>query len=650
MGRLDFLKKGALFPDLVQTVEEDTQVDEKEWLGEQLINLRTAFSAMVVVTIPLLTCLAVLNTARGRYMPALFLIGMDLILFWSFYSTRRGLPQEKEYGFYRSVMRGLLFIFLLYLMYDIGVEGRLSRLQWSYLFPIMAFLFLGKKEGLYWSAAFLIVVLSLTAFSNAEMAAGDFKLRYSMSMIALCMVAFSMEYALEVTYFRFVRQRRELRDSENRYREAFEGLRREMAGRQQIQQALAESEEKYRLIFEATFDVIYSIDRELRFTDVSPSMEKTLGYRPDELVGRSIQEVGILAEECIESAFRDIQIVFGGQSIPMRAYTVIAKDGSRRFAEISGAPLIRNGQVTGMISIGRDVTLQKRAEEELRRSHSELEVRVRERTAELEEAVTALRTANRAKSDFLANMSHEFRTPLNHILGFTELVVDKKFGGLNSTQEEYLTDVLHSSRHLLSLVNDVLDLSKVEAGKMELEISEVNLRRLLESSLVMVREKAMKHAIVLTIEGDSIPDRVPADERKLKQVMYNLLSNAVKFTPDGGAAAISARRVFAAGDRWPENGPETGVQHGSKRRLPRGEWVEVSVRDTGIGIAGDDLERIFEPFEQGDNSIGRKYQGTGLGLSLTRRLVELHGGVIRVESEGVGKGSTFRFILPLKRS
>lgn len=238
----------------------------------------------------------------------------------------------------------------------------------------------------------------------------------------------------------------------------------------------------------------------------------------------------------------------------------------------------------------------------------------------------AAENANKAKSEFLANMSHELRTPLNHIIGFTELVVDKNFGELNEIQEEYLGDVLTSSKHLLSLINDILDLSKVEAGKLELDPSEVDLGMLLENSLVMVKEKAMKHQIKMTTDIENIPEMIIADERKIKQVVYNLLSNAVKFTPDGGEIHVAARKVA-------ENAPD--------------DSVEISVKDTGIGLKTEDQDRIFNHFEQVENSASRNFQGTGLGLSLSRQLIELHGGRIWVESKGENQGSTFFFVIPV---
>jgi signal transduction histidine kinase len=242
--------------------------------------------------------------------------------------------------------------------------------------------------------------------------------------------------------------------------------------------------------------------------------------------------------------------------------------------------------------------------------------------------------ANRAKSEFLANMSHELRTPLNHIIGFTGLILDKSFGDLNSTQEEYLNDVEFSSNHLLSLINDILDLSKVEAGKLELLSSQVNLRDLIANSLVMLKEKSMKHGIRLSERMDGIPEEIVADERKLKQIMYNLLSNAVKFTPDGGEVSVTGQ-ICRFDNMEDSDDREQGA-----------DGVKISVSDSGIGLSTEDIDRIFNPFEQVENSASRKYQGTGLGLPLTKNLVELHGGKIWVESEGEGKGATFSFTLP----
>lgn len=242
---------------------------------------------------------------------------------------------------------------------------------------------------------------------------------------------------------------------------------------------------------------------------------------------------------------------------------------------------------------------------------------------ELSNAKNAAEAASRTKSSFLANMSHELRTPLNSIIGFSEVLVDRTFGELNEKQKRYQQHILTAGRHLLSLISDLLDLSKIEAGKMELDPSHCELEEIIRSSLVLIQERAARHALHVDCQfiGD-LGAGIVADERKLKQILFNLLSNAAKYTPDGGAISVVA---------------ECGKDE-----------IIVQVADTGIGIANEDLARVFEEFEQIDSSYAKTQQGTGLGLALTKRLVELHGGRIWAESAGIGKGSTFAFTLPLE--
>ena len=238
---------------------------------------------------------------------------------------------------------------------------------------------------------------------------------------------------------------------------------------------------------------------------------------------------------------------------------------------------------------------------------------IREKSAQLE-------AASRHKSEFLANMSHELRTPLNAIIGFSDVLEQRLFGELNARQADYPRDIASSGRHLLELVNEILDLSKVEAGRMELEPSEFALAETIRAALAFVRERAAGHRVELETVLPEDLGTVVADERKIRQVLLNLLSNAVKFTSDGGRVAVHAVRMV-------------------------GE-IQVSVQDTGIGIAPEDRPRVFEEFRQVGKTSDRSREGTGLGLTLAKKFVELHGGEIWVESE-VGKGTTFRFAIPV---
>jgi len=252
----------------------------------------------------------------------------------------------------------------------------------------------------------------------------------------------------------------------------------------------------------------------------------------------------------------------------------------------------------------------------------ELAASLNRTSAELGRLYKQVETANQHKSEFLANMSHELRTPLNAIIGFSEVLSERMFGELNEKQAEYIGDILSSGQHLLSLINDILDLSKIEAGRMELEFSDFDLPSTIEQTVMLVRERAVRRGITVGRAIDERLGSIRADERKVKQVLLNLLSNALKFTPEGGKIDVRA----AVND---------GV-------------AEISVTDTGVGISPEDQEAVFEEFRQ-VGSASKKVEGTGLGLAISRRFIALHGGKIWVTSQ-VGTGSTFAFTLPLQRS
>jgi two-component system, NtrC family, sensor kinase len=295
----------------------------------------------------------------------------------------------------------------------------------------------------------------------------------------------------------------------------------------------------------------------------------------------------------------------------------------RGYRAVLGVPLLSERRIIGVLVVWRrepgifagDIVnlLQTFA------TQSVLAIRNAQLYRELEEKGRQLEAASRHKSEFLANMSHELRTPLNAIIGFSEVLTERMFGELNEKQEEYLKDIYASGQHLLSLINDILDLSKIEAGRMELELADFDLPAAIDNALTLVRERAGRRGIALHQTVDERLGQIRADERKLKQVLLNLLSNAIKFTPEGGRIEVRAAPVDGS--------------------------VEVSVTDTGVGIAPEDQKAVFEEFRQ-VGTADKKVEGTGLGLALSRKFVELHGGRIWVTSR-VGVGSTFAFTLPL---
>jgi signal transduction histidine kinase/CheY-like chemotaxis protein len=308
---------------------------------------------------------------------------------------------------------------------------------------------------------------------------------------------------------------------------------------------------------------------------------------------------------------------FGGE------FRVVRPGGEVRWVELQ-AGLFRDpgsgGAATGYVGALSDITERKRAE-----SLSEQKEAAEAALSVAEEGRRAAEEVNRAKSQFLANMSHELRTPLNAIIGFSEILQDQTAGGLTPKQARYVDNVLTSGRHLLQLINDVLDLSKIEAGRMTLEYARFAPSLAIRDVRNVVVALANKKSQSIRLD---VPEELPAvegDQGKFKQILYNLLSNAVKFTPEGKAITVSASADEQAGR------------------------LTVAVRDEGIGLRPEHHERVFGEFEQVDSSYARAQQGTGLGLALTRRFVEMHGGRIWVESEGEGKGSTFLFTLPLRR-
>ncbi len=417
----------------------------------------------------------------------------------------------------------------------------------------------------------------------------------------------------------------------------FVGIGRDITERKQYEEALKNSEERFRSIFQLTDVAIWE-------TEFAPFLEKFkqlyhdgvrdflsyLNENPSflrelkkliQIVDMNEASLKLYGADSKDELVDNLDKIFVEESNQVFPEIIEAITSGKNYIETETVRQTLQGEkihiiikiripgdgdaFKNMLITTIDLTSQKKHEEELRKAKVDAEL------------------ANRAKSTFLTNMSHELRTPLNSVIAMSDILLEQYFGELNNEQEDYIRDIRESGQHLLNLINDILDLSKVEAGYSPLEFDTVDMGDLLESSLVVVREKAMKESIELScnINGD-IPGII-ADERKIKQVVFNLLSNAVKFTLNGGSVGIDAEM--------------------------KNDHLEVCVWDTGIGITGDNLNKIFGEFYQAEESLTKKYQGTGLGLSLVKRFVEQHGGEIRVDSEP-DKGSRFCFTLPKEPS
>ncbi len=307
-------------------------------------------------------------------------------------------------------------------------------------------------------------------------------------------------------------------------------------------------------------------------------------------------------------------------------YQLPALRGILHYATLLAVPMVRDGEGIGVITMMRGPQPQPFTDRQIDlvttlADQAVIAIENVRLFREIQETSAQLQIANQHKSEFLANMSHELRTPLNAIIGFSEVLQERMFGEMNDKQSEYIDDIHSSGKHLLSLINDILDLSKVEAGRMELDLATFHLPSAIDNALTLIRERAQRHFITLSSSVDESLGEITADERKVKQIMLNLLSNAVKFTPEGGRVDVLAKRG------------ET--------------MIEISVSDTGVGITPEDQAAVFVEFKQVGSDYTKKSEGTGLGLALTKKFVELHGGKIRLES-APGKGSTFSFTLPLQ--
>ena len=394
--------------------------------------------------------------------------------------------------------------------------------------------------------------------------------------------------------------------------------------RMKLDQRLRDQHYYTRSLVESSIDALATTDPRGIMTDVNKQMEALTGCTRDELIGAPFKNY--FTDPARAEA--GIKRVLSEGKVTNYELTARARNGALTVVSYNATTFHdRDRVLQGVFAAARDVTELKLFEQRLRRKNIELE------------------EASRMKSEFLANMSHELRTPLNAIIGFSEVLGDGLIGDLSDQQKKFIGDIFTSGKHLLSLINDILDLSKVEAGKMMLDLEPVQVSSLFMNSLSIIKEKAAERHIGLTTDAPHELGSIRADARKVKQIVYNLMSNAVKFSKERGEVSLRAARV-------PRDkvGQLTGPWPGREFPLADnefGEFLEISVTDNGIGISPEGLETLFKPFSQIDSSLARKFEGTGLGLAMIKLLAELHGGTLAVES-AVGEGSRFTVWLPLR--
>jgi PAS domain S-box-containing protein len=397
--------------------------------------------------------------------------------------------------------------------------------------------------------------------------------------------------------------------------------------RMRLDQRLRDQHFYTRSLIESNIDALMTTDPRGIITDVNTQTEALTGCTRDELIGAPFRNYFTDPDR----AEAGIHRVLAEGKVTNYELTARARDGKLTVVSYNATTFHdRDRRLEGVFAAARDVTELKRIERALQQKNAELE------------------DASRMKSEFLANMSHELRTPLNAIIGFSEILRDGLVGEMTDKQRNFTGDILRSGQHLLSLINDILDLSKVEAGKMLLDLDPVEVSSLFVNSLTIVREKAATRHIRLALEAEDGLGSMMVDARKVKQIVYNLLSNAVKFTPDSGQVTLRAAKVPRARvGRRDEQGTGSGRAFTPSENT-FAEFLEISVTDSGIGIAAEDLEHLFKPFSQIDSGLARRFDGTGLGLAMVKLLADLHGGSVAVESE-VGVGSRFTVWLPLRR-
>jgi PAS domain S-box-containing protein len=416
----------------------------------------------------------------------------------------------------------------------------------------------------------------------------------------------------------------------------------------------AEKEKRDRLrecekAVEASKDLIAIVDRNYRYRMVNSAFLSKRGAFRDQIIGRTVEDI-IGKNHFTDQVKPHLEKCFRGEEVNFEMSFEYPEFGLRDLEVIYFPMHDGRGEVDRAVCIIRDITQRKNNERTLKEAKKKLEEKIRRKTDDLLKSKEALEASNNVKNEFLYNMSHEFRTPMNHIIGFIEILLNKTNGPLNDVQEEYLNDVLKSSKDLHAKLISILELVNLEFQTDELFLENVNIRSLMEECIVNFRETAWHRniALSLTLKAMEIPVRV--DSQKFRRILNSLISNALKFTPSGGTVNIRVQLL----DRLPaslRDSKVSNLSYDGDRLIAENNsnlWLNCSVKDSGIGVNLEDQKRLFDRFGQLDASSKKHFQGIGTGLVLAKSFVELHGGQIWVNSEGEGKGSEFQFVVPVQ--
>jgi two-component system cell cycle sensor histidine kinase/response regulator CckA len=716
-------------------------------LNEEIFSFQYFLRTFFFITTPVLTVLVIFNLMKDRIVEVVILGALGILHLWIYFAMQKAksisMPAEQQYRIYQNFVRGFLFLIIILISYTAGWRGELDRLLWSYIVPIAAFFYLGRREGFYWVAFFLASAALFLFYPHTEALSADafhsFKLTYLLSFSVMCAVGIAGKYGIEFTYARFAHREAKLAESEKKYREAYEDLQREMGERRQAQQALLESEEKYRLIFENSIDVIYSLDTELRTIDISPSIREVLGYSPSELIGRPIRELGLMTPESLKCALSDAARALGGTLFHTASYTFIAKDGTKHYTEAAGAPIRREEEVVGIILVMRDITERKQAEMELLREKLFTEKLLESLPGIffLYDSTCRLKRWNKAHETNTGFSADELRdwyipdwheTPEDAAMGMAlvKSVLETGVGGAFETtlinKEGHFVPYLISVTGLLTpdgpammgVGIDITDRKRAEETKRSLEErlqraekmealgkmaggvahdlnnvlgvlsgysqlllletpegspSRAHAETILQSTvngaaiiqdLLTIARRSVTASDVINLNSivsdflktpvfEEIKDynprvtfRTECDKELLnikgssvhvEKTVMNLVSNAAEAISGAGEVVIRTENHYL-------DTPLRGYEE-----IRHGDYVVLTISDTGMGIPAEDREKIFEPFYT-KKAMGRS--GTGLGLAIVWGTVKDHNGYIDVQT-GVGEGTAFTLYFPVTR-